>query len=124
MDRTLELPSGETVTPDDVFLYNGYPYRVEFPEGSESDDADAEFWLSPLHWGGGEMDIPFREREALVEQWGPESRGTLSESEWDQWVREARHDDRFGDDELDALHRELPTSGGGLVARIRRTLGF
>ena len=127
MTRTLELPNGETVTPDDVFLYNNYPYRVEFPGGDESpsEDAEYEFWLSPLHWGGGEMDIPFRDREALVEQWGAESRGTLTAREWEDWLTEVRHDDRFGDDELDALARELPTSGsgGGLVARIRRALG-
>jgi hypothetical protein len=126
MARTLELPNGETVTPDDVFLYNDYPYRIEFPGGDEavSEDAETEFWLSPLYWGGGEMDIPFREREALVEQWGPESRGTLTEEKWEQWVREARDDDRFDDEELDALRRELPTSGRGFVARIRRALGF
>ncbi|NEU58800.1 hypothetical protein [Halorussus sp. MSC15.2] len=126
MTRTLELPNGDTVTSDDVFLYNDYPYRVVFPGDDESPNEDAkyEFWLSPLHWGGGEMDIPFREREALVEQWGPESRGTLTESEWEGWLREARGDDRFGDDELDALARELPTSDSGLVTRLRRTLGF
>ncbi|WP_137286473.1 hypothetical protein [Halorussus salinisoli] len=134
MARTLELPNGETVTPDDVFLYNGYPYRIEFPndeasagedgEASADDTAEYEFWLSPLYWGGGEMDIPFRGREALVEQWGPESRGALTAEEWEQWLREARHDDRFDDEELDALARELPTSGGGLVARLRRALGF
>ncbi|NHN60987.1 MULTISPECIES: hypothetical protein [Halorussus] len=126
MTRTLELPNGETVAPDDVFLYNNYPYRVEFPGGDEppGEDAEYEFWLSPLHWGGGEMDIPFRDREALVEQWGQESRGTLTAEEWDDWLTEARHDGRFGDDELDALARELPTSGGGgLMARIRRALG-
>jgi hypothetical protein len=120
MSDELELPNGETVTPEDVFLYNNYPYRVRFPD----DDPDREFELSPLYWGGGEMDIPFRDREALVEQWGPESRGTLTGEEWEQWLREARHDDRFGGDELDALARELPTPGGGLAARIRRLLPF
>lgn len=126
MTRELTLPNGETVTPDDVFLYNNYPYRVEFPneDGSVNEDAETEFWLSPLYWGGGEMDIPFRNRETLVEQWGSESRGTLTPEEWEQWLLEARHDDRFGDDELDALVRELPVSGGGLVARIRRTFGL
>ena len=120
MSRELTLPNGETVTPEEVFLYNNYPYRVQFPD----DDPDVAFQLSPLHWGGGEMDIPFRNREALVEQWGSESRGTLTPEEWEQWLCEARHDDRFGDDELDALARELPVSGGGLVARIRRAFGF
>lgn len=135
MTRTLELPNGDTVTPEDVFLYNNYPYRVKFPDGDSSDesggaangdppDGDPEFVLSPLHWGGGEMDIPFREREALVEQWGPESRGTLTAEEWEGWLREVRHDDRFGDDELDALARELPVSGGGPVARLRDALPF
>ncbi|WP_134668583.1 hypothetical protein [Halorussus marinus] len=125
MDRTLELPNGETVAPDDVFLYNNYPYRVAFP-----DEADYEFALSPLHWGGGEMDVPFRDRTALVEQWGPDSRGTLSPDEWEQWLEEARHNDRIGDGEVDALARELPVSGGdsardgGLVGRLRRALGL
>jgi hypothetical protein len=132
MARTLTLPNGETVTPDDVFLYNDYPYRVEFPDDDDTPEdgrgasADAEFYLSPLYWGGGEMDVPFREREALVEQWGEGSEGTLTDEEWERWVAEARDDERFDDEELDALLRELPTAsgGGGLVARIRRTLGF
>ena len=127
MPRELELPNGETVTPEDVFLYNDYPYRVQFPDEDAARDGtpDYEFELSPLHWGGGEMDIPFRDRAALVEQWGPESRGTLAPEEWEAWLREVRHDDRFGDDELDALARELPTPGGnGLVARLRRALGL
>lgn len=118
MPRTLELPNGESVTSEDVFLYNNYPYRFVFVDGEEY-----EFELSPLHWGGGEMDIPFRDREALVEQWGSESRGTLTPEEWEQWLREVRHDERFGDDELTALARELPTSDG-LLTRLRRTLGL
>jgi len=131
MARTLELPNGETVAPDDVFLYNNYPYRVEFPDTEAfADDADYEFALSPLYWGGGDMDVPFRDRAALVEQWGPDSRGTLTAEEWEQWLREARHNDRIGDEEIDALARELPVSGGvtasggGLVARLRRALGL
>ena len=121
----LQLPNGEVVTPEDVFLYENYPYRVQFPDRDEfaDENPDYEFFLSPLYWGGGEMDIPFRDREALVEQWGSESRGTLTELEWEQWLREARHDDRFGDEELDALARELPVSRG-LVARIRDVLRF
>jgi hypothetical protein len=144
--ETIELPNGEVVTPEDVFLYENYPYRVQFPDrdGSAAEEPgaenpDYEFELSPLYWGGTELDIPFRDREALVEQWGSESRGTLTEMEWEQWgsesrgtltemeweqwLREARHDDRFGDEELDALARELPVSRG-LVARIRDVLRF
>ena len=130
MARTLTLPNGETVTPDDVFLYNDYPYRVEFPDGDDTpgdgrgESVDAEFYLSPLYWGGGEMDVPFREREALVEQWGEESGGLLGEDEWERWLNEARADERFDDEELDALRRELPVSGGGVVARIRQALGI
>lgn len=120
MAETLELPNGDVVTPDDVFLYENYPYRVQFPE---QEDAEYEFELSPLYWGGGEMDVPFRDREALVEQWGPESRGTLTGVEWEQWLREARYDERFSDDELDALARELPVSRGWL-ARLRSALRF
>lgn len=118
MPKTLELPNGETVTPEDVFLYNNYPYRVQFVEGDEY-----EFELSPLYWGGGEMDIPFPDREALVDQWGPESRGTLTEAEWEAWLREARHDDRFTDEELDAIARELPVSSG-LLGRLRQLFGL
>ncbi|RBI62227.1 hypothetical protein DMJ13_10115 [halophilic archaeon] len=116
MDRTLELPNGEVVTEGDVVLYNGYPYRVRFLD----DDAYA-FELAPLFWGDSGMDVPFADREALVDQWGPESRGTLTATEWEEWLREARTDDRFGDDELDALARELPTSDG-LLTRLRRAL--
>ncbi|PSP54897.1 hypothetical protein BRC82_07805 [Halobacteriales archaeon QS_1_67_19] len=116
MAETLELPNGEVVTADDLILYNNYPYRVRFADGD-----DYEFVFSPLYWGGGDMDVPFRDREALVDQWGPQSRGTLTEIEWEQWLREARHDDRFGDDELDALARELPVSRG-LVDRLRDAL--
>jgi len=131
MTRELELPNGETVTPEDVFCYENYPYRVQFPDGESPAAAegvgedDYEFVLSPLYWGGGEMDVPFRDREALADQWGPESRGTLAPEEWAAWLREARHDDRFGDDELDALARQLPTPGGdGPLARLRRALGL
>ena len=118
MPETLELPNGDAVGPDDVFLYNDYPYRVAFVESGKY-----EFEFSPLYWGGGEMDIPFRDRDALYEQWGEGSRGTLTPSEWKRWLRQARSDDRFGDDELDALARELPTEDG-FVTRLRRALGL
>jgi len=125
MAQTLDLPNGETVTSEDVFLYNNYPYRVRFPDEEARAESDYEFEFSPLYWGGGEMDIPFRDREALVEQWGEDSRGTMTGEEWDEWLREARGDDRFGDDELDALARELPGSGGGgLMDRLRDALSL
>lgn len=123
MDETLELPSGDVVTPDDVFLYEGYPYRFV----PLTDDEHA-FELAPLYWGDSGLDVPFRSREALVDQWGPESRGTMTEREWERWLREAREDGRFDDSELDALARELSVeedqAGGGLLARLRRALGF
>jgi len=122
MDDSLELPNGDAVTPDDVFLYNDYPYRLVW-----LDDDTHAFALSPLYWGDSGMDIPFRDREALVDQWEPESRGLLSESEWADWLDEASGDPRFDDDELAHLADELPTdwepaatdeSGGGLRDRL------
>lgn len=128
--ETLELPSGETVTPEDVFLFGDYPYRFVPEEGDG-------FTLSPLYWGGGDMDIPFRDREALVEQWGGAGdRGTLTDEEWADWLQGARTDDRFDDRELDALAQELGVADAGasgdegtlgdersgLLARIRRWL--
>lgn len=118
MAETLELPNGETVTPGDVFLYNGYPYRF-VPLADE----EYAFALSPLYWGGGEMDVPFRDRTALVDQWGPDSRGTLADEEWEAWLREARHDDRFDEAELDAIAREVGVRSG-LLDRLRRTFGL
>lgn len=124
MVETLELPNGDEVTPDDVFLYNGYPYRFVPLE----DDEDA-FEFAPLYWGEGGMDVPFRDREALVEQWGAGSEGTMRPAEWERWLREAREDHRFDDEEVDALARELPVDAGsgrsaGLLARLRRALGI
>ena len=139
---TLELPTGETVTPDDVFCYEGYPYRFLPAEARDGTTARAEgpgpgpdevaFYLVPLHWGGGDMNVPFRDREALVEQWD-DARGVLTDAEWAEWLVEAREDDRFDDDELDAIERELGladalsggTDGdaGDLLARLRRVLG-
>ena len=104
MSERLELPTGERVGPEDVFLYNGYPYRF-VPLDSDS----YEFELSPLYWGDSGMDVPFRDREALVDQWGADSRGLLSPAEWDEWLADARDDERFGDRELVELARELPT---------------
>lgn len=125
MER-LELPTGETVTPDDVFLFGGYPYR--FVPG----DGDA-FVLSPLYWGGGDMDVPFRDREELAFRWGEdgEANGPMSEPAWAEWIDEHRDDERFGDEELDALARELGVTDElgdegdetGLVSRLRRRLG-
>lgn len=115
MTDTLELPTGETVTPSDVFLYNDYPYRYVPLE-----DDEYAFKLSPLYWGGAGMDVPFGDRSALVDQWGPESSGTMSDDEWESWLANAREDERFGDDELDAVRREI--LNGGLLARIRDLL--
>lgn len=116
MAHELTLPNGETVTEGDVILHDNYPYRVVFP-----DDDEYELELSPLYWGDSGMDVPFRTRDALVEQWASDSRGTQTRDEWEQWLREARHDDRFGDAELEELARELPTTSGP-VARLRRLL--
>ncbi|MFC6975728.1 hypothetical protein ACFQL1_15370 [Halomicroarcula sp. GCM10025709] len=76
---------------------------------------------SPLYWGDSGMDIPFQDREALVDQWGTDSRGLLTDEEWAGWIEDAREDDRFGEQEVAELARELPgdraagadTSDGG-----------
>jgi len=122
MTDALALPNGEEVTPEDVFLYNDYPYRLVW-----LDDGDHAFELSPLYWGNSGMDIPFRDREALVDQWEPESRGLLSAEEWADWLADASDDPRFDDTELAELAEELPTdweyeaeseSDGGLLDRL------
>jgi len=122
MTDTLELPTGETVTPEDVFLYNDYPYRLVWPDG----DSHA-FVLSPLYWGDSGMDIPFRDREALVDQWETDSRGLLTPDQWAEWLEMASNDQRFDDEEVAHLAAELPTdweptegtdSGGGLRDRL------
>ncbi|QZP38163.1 hypothetical protein [Halobaculum magnesiiphilum] len=118
MDATLELPTGETVDTETVFSFNGYPYRFR-----PLDHGEYAFALSPLVWGGGDMDVPFEDRAELREQWGPESRGVLTDEEWRDWLVEARADDRFGDDELDAVERELFGTEAGLLDRVKRTLG-
>jgi hypothetical protein len=132
----LELPTGEVVTPDDVFSYGGYPYRfvpadehepTARPAGPGPTPEEVDFYLVPLFWGGGDMDVPFRDRAALEEQWD-DSRGVLTEAEWRDWLFEARADDRFDEAELNAIGRELgvvngATDDGGLFARVRRLLG-
>jgi hypothetical protein len=134
---TLELPTGETVTPADVFCYEGYPYRFvpaderggsnARVEGPGPGPDEVQFYLVPLYWGGGDMDVPFPDREALVEQWD-DARGVLTDAEWRDWLVESRADDRFDDAELDAIAAELGLDGGrgasgGLLARVRRLLG-
>src|SRR6056297_1054818 len=124
MTDALELPNGDEVTPEDVFLYNDYPYRLVWLDAAE----DHAFELSPLYWGDSGMDIPFRDREALIDQWEPESRGVLTPEEWRTWLEDASADPRFDDAELDALAADLPTdweptggsddSGGGLMERL------
>ncbi|MDS0259132.1 hypothetical protein NDI56_06970 [Haloarcula sp. S1CR25-12] len=104
MAGSLDLPNGDEVTPDDVFLYNDYPYRLVW-----LDDDTHAFELCPLYWGDSGMDIPFRDREALVDQWEPESRGLLSPEEWGDWLDAAADDPRFDDDELAHLAAKLPT---------------
>ena len=133
MTDTLKLPDGSVVSPDDVFLYNDYPYRyvpvdgdgVESETGGDHPPGETPaFYLSPLYWGGGEMDVPFDDREALADQWEPSESGVLGPDEWASWLADARGDDRFDEAELDAVARELP--GGdppGLLDRLRRFVG-
>lgn len=120
MSDTLELPTGETVTPDELFLYGGYPYRYR-----PRDDADA-FDLVPLYWGDSDLDVPFEDRAALVDRWDAESGGVLTDAEWERWLAEAREDERYADDEVAALARELPVDApegsGGLLERLRGLL--
>ncbi|WP_458204578.1 hypothetical protein [Haladaptatus sp. NG-SE-30] len=116
MTRTLTLPNGDDVTEGDLILYNGYPYRLRFV-----DDERFEFELSPLYWGNSGMDIPFEDRDALVDQWEADSRGTLTNTEWKQWLREARQNPQIADEELDAIARELPTTNSWFD-RLRQAL--
>jgi hypothetical protein len=123
MSQTLELPNGDVVSPDDVFCYNDYPYRLVW-----LDDDTHEFALSPLYWGDSGMDIPFRDREALVDQWEVDSQGRMTAEEWADWLDDATADPRYSDDEVTSLAAELPTewdpededsdSGGGLRDRL------
>jgi len=119
MADTLELPNGDEVTPEDVFLYNDYPYRLVWLDGERH-----AFELSPLYWGDSGMDIPFRDREALVDQWEVGQQGLLTDAEWEAWLESADADPRFDDEELANLAAELPPewesedgdddTGGGL----------
>lgn len=115
---TLELPTGETVTPTEAFHYEGYPYRF-----CPSNDPDVAFVLSPLYWGGPGMDVPVPSREAFVERWDDASRGVLSEDEWQAWLTDAREDDRYTDDELTMIAAELGINNG-LLTRMRQALGL
>jgi hypothetical protein len=123
MSDTLELPNGDVVDTEDVFLYNDYPYRFV-----PLDHHEFEFKLTPLYWGNSDMDVPFPDREDLVEQWGENSRGLLDDEEWVAWLESARDDDRFGDDELGHIAGELGIDGGdeegGLTSSIRDALGL
>ncbi|GGN21434.1 hypothetical protein [Halarchaeum nitratireducens] len=127
MTARLALPTGETVTPEDVFCYGGYPYRFRPLPGDEY-----AFALSPLYWGESDMDVPFPDEAALEARWEG-SRGVLSDDEWRAWLADARDDERFGDDELDAIAVELgladdsdaaPASPASLTDRVRDTLGL
>ena len=117
--ETLELPTGETVSPDDVFHYEEYPYRF-----APSDRDDIAFVLTPLYWGGGEMDVPVPSTEAFREEWSERSRGLLDATEWETWLANARRDDRYGDAEIDAIAAELGVDDrdDGLFSRLRRRL--
>lgn len=115
----LELPTGETVTPDDVFHYEEYPYRFR-----PTDDPETAFVLAPLYWGETGMDVAVPSRSAFVAEWSDRSRGVLSEAEWETWLSEARRDDRYTDEELDAIAIELGVDTPGPLARIRQTLGL
>jgi hypothetical protein len=125
MPDSLELPNGDVVTPDDVFLYNDYPYRLVWVDSEEY-----AFELSPLYWGDSGMDVPFRDREALVDQWDADSEGLLPPDGWERWLDHAEGDARFTDHEVAALAAALPgtddrdaTSTDGPLARLRALLG-
>lgn len=122
MADSLELPNGDKVTPEDVFLYNDYPYRLVW-----LDSGDHDFELSPLYWGDSGMDIPFRDREALADQWEAGRQGRLTPEEWADWLDSASADPRFDDAELAHIAGELPVeweptdgddTGGGLRDRL------
>lgn len=123
MTETLELPDGTVVTPEDVFLYNDYPYRFVPTDETEPD----AFLLSPLYWGGGEMDIPFSDHDVLREQWNSDESGDLDRDEWEQWLDDARGNDKLDEAEVDALTAEIlgetattAATDDGILSRIRR----
>lgn len=124
MAETLELPDGSVVGVDEVFLYNGFPYRFVPVEG----DGEPAFLLSPLYWGGGDMDVPFTDREALCDQWEPGESGRLDEAGWRDWLAEAREDDTLGDAEVEALAAEIldeasESDRSGLLDRLTALFG-
>ena len=73
-----------------------------------SEDDEHAFALSPLYWGDSGMDIPFRDRDALVAQWSDDSRGTLTPTEWEAWLEGARDEDWADAEEVATFARELP----------------
>lgn len=121
MTDALTLPNGDEVTPDDEFLYNNYPYRLVWLDGERHN-----FKLSPLYWGDSGMDIPFRDRQALVDQWDADSEGLLTADGWADWLDDATEDPRFDETELRDLAAELPTDweppttddSGGILDRL------
>jgi hypothetical protein len=121
MPETLTLPTGETVTPEDAFLFEGYPYRFV--------PAEEGFVLSPLYWGDSPLDLHVESPDDLERRWGAESRGVLTDEEWVEWLADARGDDVFTAEELDALADELGVAGDehgrerGLLDRVRELLG-
>jgi hypothetical protein len=123
MSETLELPNGDVVDTEDVFLYNDYPYRFV-----PLDHPEFAFKLTPLYWGNSDMDVPFPDRSDLVEQWDERSRGVLTDEEWRSWVESAREDERFDDAEIDHVANELGLEprreGTGVVGSIRDALGL
>lgn len=109
----LRLPNGDTITPGDIILFEGYPYRYV--------DAEGGFTLSPLYWGDSDLDLWFDSVTELDSRWGSRSRGVLTEPEWRIWLSEARDSPRFSTAELDYIEGEvLPPPG--LVDRVRRFL--
>lgn len=114
----LELPNGDVIEPGEVILFEGYAYRyVRTP------DAEHAFKLVPIHWGESMLDLPFDSADALADRWGPESRGALSASEWEDWLAEARRDPQFDAEELDAI-ADAVLERPGIVGRLRRRLGL
>lgn len=110
----IELPNGDVVEPGDVILFEGYPYRV---------DRNDAIVLSPVYWGESALDLSYKDAAELSAEWSDESEGLLTESEWQAWLADARRDDRFGDDELDAV-ADAVLESTGLVDRLRSVFGL